>query len=86
MAKRSNYQDKVIRNYYQNREAIAVQRLQELTTELYLSEGKKRERHWQTVAKHLAALGLKEARIEHLVSQDKPELIADLIKSFMKKQ
>ena len=86
MAKRSNYQDKVIRNYYQNREAIAVQRLQELTTELYLSEGKKRERHWQTVAKHLTAMGLKPARIEHLVSQDKPELIADLIKTFMKKQ
>ena len=30
MAKRTKFQEKVIRNYYQNREAIAVQRLQEL--------------------------------------------------------
>ena len=33
MAKRTKFQEKVIRNYYQNREAIAVQRLQELVTE-----------------------------------------------------
>jgi hypothetical protein len=85
MAKRSNYQDRVIRNYYQNREAIAVQRLQELITELYLSEGKKRERHWKTIATHLAALGIKPAQIEHLVKADNPELVANLVKKFLHK-
>jgi hypothetical protein len=86
MAKRSKYQDKVIRNYYQNREAIALQRLQELITELYLSEGKKRDRHWKSVATHLAALGVPQEQIDHLVGSDKPELVANHIKSISQKQ
>ena len=85
MAKRSNYQDRVIRNYYQNREAIAVQRLQELITELYLTEGKKRERHWKSVATHLAALGVKQDQIDSLVKADNPEAVANLVKKFMHK-
>ena len=86
MAKRTKFQEKVIRNYYQNREAIAVQRLQELVTELYLTEGKKRERHWKTLATHLAALGVKPEQIDHLIQKDSPELVANFIKSFEKKQ
>ena len=35
MAERSNYQNKVIKNYYDNRENIALQRCQEIVTELY---------------------------------------------------
>jgi hypothetical protein len=84
MAKHSRYQQKAIRNYYNNREDIALQRLQELVTELYLTEGKKRERHWKTVATHLAAVGLKQPQIDHLVSQDNPELVAQQIKDLMK--
>jgi len=79
MAKRSRYQEKVIRNYYENRDQIAVQRLQELVTELYLSEGKKRERHWESIAKHLAHAGVKQAPIDHLIAQDDPELVAKLV-------
>ena len=86
MAKRTKFQEKVIRNYYQNREAIAVQRLQELVTELYLTEGKKRERHWKTLATHLAALGVKPEQMDHLIQKDDPELVANFIKSFEKKQ
>ena len=32
MAERSKYQQKIIKNYYQNREAISLQRVQELVT------------------------------------------------------
>ena len=38
MTERTRYQEKVIRNFYQNRDAIAVQRLQELVSDLYLAE------------------------------------------------
>jgi hypothetical protein len=85
MAKRSNHQQKIIKNYYQNREAIALQRVEELVTELYLSDGKKRSRHWQNLASHLAKLGIKPEQIDHLVRQDKPELVANLVKSLMGK-
>ncbi len=85
MAERSNYQQKIIRNYYNNREAIALQRVQELVTELYLSEGKKRERHWSQLRPHLEKLGIKPDQIDHLEKQDRPELVANLIKKFMDK-
>jgi hypothetical protein len=86
MAKRSRYQERVIKNYYQNREAIALQRVQELVTELYLSEGKKRAAHWKNLAGHLEKLGVKQAQIDHLVAQDKPELVANLVEQIMQKQ
>ena len=85
MAKRSKYQQRVIKNYYDNREAIALQRVQELVTELYLSEGKKREKHWTSLANHLEKLGLKQAQIDDLVAQDNPELVANLVKKLMEK-
>ncbi len=85
MGKRSSYQERIIKNYYDNRESIALQRLQELVTELYLTEGKKREKHWKSVRTHLEKLGVKEAQIEHLVSQDNPEIVAKYLQTLMNK-
>ena len=56
MTNRSKFQQNVIRNYYDNRDAIALQRAQELVTELYLSTGKGRQRHWKTLRVHLEKL------------------------------
>lgn len=81
MSKRSKYQQKVIKNYYDNREAIALQRVSELVTELYLAEGKQRLRHWKTLRSHLEKLGVSTAQIDHLQQQDRPELVAQLVKS-----
>ena len=84
MTKYSKHQQRIIKNYYENRDAIALQRVQELITELYLAEGKKREKHWKSLANHLEKLDVKPATIEHLVSQDNPELVANLVKTLMK--
>ena len=86
MAEHNRYQQKVIRNYYQNREGIALQRVQELVSELYLSEGKKREKHWKSLAGHLEALGVPAAQIQQLVEKGDPELAANLVKSLMEKK
>jgi len=83
MAEYSKYQQKVIKRYYENRDAIALQRTQELITELYLATGKKREKHWDSLALHLGKLGIKPDVIAHLRSEDKPELVATLIKKLM---
>jgi hypothetical protein len=80
MAKRSNYQDRVIRNYYQNRDAIMLQRLGELVTELYMSEGKARGRLGDRAARAMKSLGVPADRIEHLVHSDNPSLVAGLVK------
>ena len=86
MAKHSRYQQNIIKNYYQNREAISLQRLQEMVTDLYLAEGKKRAQQWKRVAAHLEKLGLKPARIEHLVEADDPSLVAKVVEELMAKQ
>ncbi len=86
MAKHSKYQEKVIKNYYQNREAISLQRLQELVTELYLSEGKQRDKHWKSIAGHLEKMGIKQEQIDHLVAKNKPELVAQMVQDLLEKQ
>lgn len=86
MADYSKYQQKVIQRYYDNRDDIALQRVQELVTELFLSEGKKRAKHWESLALHLGKLGVKPDVIAHLRKEDKPELVAKLIETLMAKK
>ncbi len=79
MAERTKYQQKIIRNYYDNRENISLQRAQEIVTELYLSEGKKRQKYWQSLGSHLLKLDVKQQTIDHLIAQDDPQLAAQLV-------
>ena len=84
MAERSKYQQNVIKNYYENRENIALQRAQELVTELYLTEGKKRQKNWERLDGHLQKLEVKQQTIDHLKSQDDPQLVAKLLERISK--
>ncbi len=82
----SKYQQNIIKRYYDNREAVSLQRLQELVTELYLAEGKARERQWKYIVGALEKLGLKQDRIDHLREQDDPALLAKLVEELMAKE
>ena len=84
MPERTRHQEKIIKNYYNNREAIAVQRLQELVTELYLSEGKKRQQHWKNIAIHLEKLEVSPERIQQLTEEDNPEKMARFLQTLTK--
>jgi len=79
MQPRTRYQERIIRNYYQNRGSIALQRAQELLSELYLTTGKRRAQHWKNLAGHLEALGLKQEQIDHLIAQDNPAVVATVL-------
>jgi len=85
MAKRSNYQDRVIRNYYQNRDDIMLQRLGELVTDLFLAEGKAKSRIWKRVAEILEKLKVHKGEIERLVRSDNPTLVANVLKKLLEK-
>jgi hypothetical protein len=80
------YQQKIIKRYYDNQSAIQRQRLAELVSELYLSEGKKRQRVWKSIASALEKLGYTAQRIEHLMKQDNPALVAELVKELEKRK
>jgi len=81
--KRSAYQERIIKRYYQNRGAIMLQRLGDLVTDLYLAEGKARERLWKRAAGALEKLEVPATRIEHLVASDNPALLAALVKELL---
>ncbi|MFM8189731.1 MAG: hypothetical protein ACKN85_14725 [Pirellula sp.] len=79
----SRYQQSVIKNYYKNRDAVSLQRAQELLTELYLAEGKKRDKVWDSLFTSLERMGVPEDQLEHLRKQRNPELIAKLIQTML---
>ena len=62
----------------------SLQRAQEIVTELYLSEGKKRQKYWKSLEGHLLKLKVKQQTIDHLVSQDDPQLVAKLVEKLGK--
>lgn len=74
------YQQKVIKRYYDNKEIIQRQRLGELVSELFLAQGKKRQRAWESAIKALQELGIPRSRIDHLLKQDNPALLAEVVK------
>lgn len=80
---RTRYQEKIIKNYYRNQDAIALQKAMEQVTELYLTEGKKRAQTWQRLIANLEKVGLPADQIKHLEEQDDPALIAEVLKKYV---
>ena len=80
MADYSPYQQKLIKRYYDNFDGVTYQRLSELVTEIYLSEGKKRERLWGQVSDTLAKLQFPQTRLDHLLEKKDPAHLALILK------
>ncbi|AMV39763.1 hypothetical protein [Planctomyces sp. SH-PL62] len=80
MADFSPHQKKIINRYYKNFDAITYQRLSELATDLYLSEGKQKERLWKRVEDALRKVEFPETRIAHLMDKRDPQLLVAILK------
>ena len=80
MADFTPHQQKIIKRYYDNQDSIGRQRLAELVGELYLAEGKARQRVWKNIEGALKKLEIPQARIDHLKEKDDPALLANLVK------
>lgn len=85
MAKQSKHQDRIIKRFYDNRGAISLQRVQELLTEIYLSEGKRREQQWKLMVSHLETLGAPKARLDRIVESKDVGQLAKLVEELVKK-
>lgn len=82
----SGYQKKVIKSYYENLDKIALTKLQELVTEIYLaSTPDKKTRLWKQVASYLKKLKIKDAIAQHILKQQDPKLLARHISDWLKK-
>lgn len=76
---RTPYQDKIIKRYYENRDTLSRQRLGELTTDLFLAEGKKRAGLWKRAAAAMKNLGFSEERIAHVLASDDPKMLLKVL-------
>jgi DNA-binding ferritin-like protein (Dps family) len=81
----SKHQRNIIKNYYDNYEQIQLQKLQENLTELYLAEGKAREKRWKNIVAALENLKVPASRIEHVRGADNAQLLAKLIEELLAK-
>ena len=79
MADFSPHQQKIIKRYYDNLDTLSLQRLAELVGELYLTQGKKRQRVWTNLKSTMEKLGVPQSRIDHLAQQDNPGLVAEML-------
>ena len=72
----SAHQQKIVKRYYQQLDTIAVQKLGELVSELFLADtDKKRDKLWGQVATYLPKLDADEARTARiLASRDVQDL------------
>jgi hypothetical protein len=80
------HQQKIIKRYYNNQGDLKLQRLAELVGELYLAEGKKKAKAWADAAAAMATLGVPQSRIDHLLKQGNPALVAELVKELESKK
>ena len=81
-ADRSRHQERIIKNYYQNRDSIGLQKAAEAVTELYLSEGKKRVTIWKRLVSHLEKVGVPAKQIEQLHAADDPAAVAKVLEKY----
>ena len=79
MPEYSAYQQKVIHRYYENLDAISLQKLSELVADLYLSEGKKRQKLWDRARAAMTNAHVPASRIDAIIESDSPESLAKLV-------
>jgi hypothetical protein len=82
----SAHQQKIIKRYYENIDKVAWQRLSELVADIYLAEGKKRDKLWASAASFMEKLKVPQAKIDSIVQKKDAEALAKLVKELMAKE
>ena len=85
MAELTKYQRSIVKNYYENLDTALLQRLGEQVTDLYLAEGKKREKLWTGITGALAKLGVPQSRIDTVRKSDDARRLAALVQELLAK-
>jgi hypothetical protein len=83
----SDYQKKVITNYYENLDTIMLQKLGELTGDLYLADSEAQEdRLWQRVHKAMINLKIPPAIIDHIMREKNVEILAKNLQDWQRRK
>ncbi len=82
----SDYQKGVISGYYDNLDAIMLQKLSELVSELYVAETpSKQDRLWQRVHKAMIQLKIPPAIIDHIMQKRDVQILAKNLQDWLAK-
>jgi hypothetical protein len=76
----TRHQQGIIKRYYEHFDKIQLQKLSELVTDLYLAEGKKKDKLWQSAVTTMQKLNVPQSRIDHIVTKKDLNLLAGLVK------
>ena len=76
----SHSQQKIVDRYYQNLDVSALQRVQELVSDIYLVEpGPKKDKLWRTVEIHLKKLNPPAGQLERVLMDQDVKKLAQLV-------
>jgi len=76
----SKHQQGIIKRYYENRESIDGEKLSELVTNLFLAEGKKKEKLWKSAEDIMTRLKIPPERVRHVMASADPTILAEVVK------
>ena len=80
MADRSKYQQDVIKRYYENRDTLALQKLGEIVSDLYLcKDAQKAARLWERVAKALQHTDANPAAVQQVLHKQDVGSLSKLV-------
>ena len=80
MKRRSTYRDKIIRNYYENREDLMIQSLSEVVSELYLASAERaRAQLWRRAETAMRNLKVAEPEIARIIQNHDLAALAKLV-------
>ena len=82
MPEYSKHQKGIIKRYYEHRDTIALQKLGEIVSNLYLetNEGKIK-RGWKSIKTQMLAAGVNEKKVEEIVSDRDLGAVAKIVQS-----
>ena len=80
----SPYQQKIIGRYYDNIEQIDQQRLGDLVANLYLADGKKRDKLWKQAGEVMERLGVPQSRLDHVLKSADPAILAEVVEDIQR--
>ncbi|MEE8170358.1 MAG: hypothetical protein V3T70_07405 [Phycisphaerae bacterium] len=81
----SPYQKKLISRYYEHKDVILLNRLQELVSELFLAEtDRKRDQLWNRAQKAMTQLKVPAAVAEHILKTRRADVLARNLEDWLK--
>jgi len=81
----SSYQKKVIKNYYDNMDKIALAKLGDLVTEIFLAETEqKKTKLWERVEAAMNQLKIPKPIAENILKHKDPQILAKNLTNWLK--